>query len=335
MPPKWMLPSHDRRPMLSLAVSKLAIAHEDLVVTILREHEQQYNVMQGLEAVFGHPVHVVVLDAPTRSQPETVARTLEALALDEPFLVKDSDNLFHLDDIEQEYNYVCVDSLNNFDSINPRNKSYLTVDHQGSITNIREKVVISDLFSVGGYYFTQPRQFLDTFNRLNEEAASWQKEIYISDIIGAMTLDGIPFKARVIKAYQDWGTIHEWRHALLAHKAYYVLLDGFLFERGFEFFAPYFSDVKPNAEAVDLVKDAVKRGHSVLYLTIRPEKFAALTKEQLQAVGLTPGRIIYDCPNAPWVMVTAPHATLPFQTSDAMELHVDDPNLQEKVLGDY
>lgn len=335
MPPKWMLPSHDRRPMLSLAVSGLAVSHEDLVVTILREHEQQYKVRQGLEAVFGYPVRVVVLDEPTQSQPETVARTLEALALDEPILIKDSDNLFQLDDIEQEYNYVCVDSLNNFDSINPRNKSYLTVDHQDIITNIREKVVISDLFSVGGYYFAQSQQFLDYFNRLYDDAASWQKEFYVSDIIGAMILEGIPFKARTINAYQDWGTVHEWRHALLSRKVYYVLIDGFLFERGFEFFTPYFSDVKPNPEAVELVKAVLKRGHSLVYLTIRPEKFAALTTEQLQAAGLPTGPVVYDCPNAPWVMLTAPHATLPFQTSDAMELHVDDPNLQEKVLGDY
>lgn len=335
MPPKWMLPSHDRRPMLSLAVSKLSVSREDLVVTILREHEQRYKVAQGLEAVFGYPVRVVVLDEPTQSQPETVARTLEALALDEPFLIKDSDNLFHLDDIEQDYNYVCVDSLNNFESINPRNKSYLTVDHKDNITNIREKAVISDLFSVGGYYFTQPRQFLDFFNRFYENAASWQKELYVSDIIGAMILDGIPFKARSITSYQDWGTIHEWRHALLSRKAYYVLLDGFLFERGFEFFSPHYSEVHPNPEAVELIQTAVQRGNTVTYLSIRPGKLAELTQGQIKAAGLPVGQVIYECPIAPWVMLTAPHETLPFQTSDAIELHADDPNLREKVLGDY
>ena len=56
---------------------------------------------------------------------------------------------------------MCVDSLNNFDSINPRNKSYLQIDHKGIVTNIREKVVISDLFNVGGYYFTSPERFLE------------------------------------------------------------------------------------------------------------------------------------------------------------------------------
>ena len=183
-----------------MAVAGLQMSLDDLVVTILREHEDKFNVTAGLAKAFGRSIRTVILEEKTKSQSETVARTLERLKLDEPFLVKDSDGVFHLDDLNQEDNYVCVDSLNNFDSINPRNKSYLQVDHKGVVTNIREKVVISDLFNVGGYYFTTPAQFLEFYERLSRDKANWNREIYLSDVIGAMILEGIPFRARKRRA---------------------------------------------------------------------------------------------------------------------------------------
>ncbi|HEY0192778.1 MAG TPA: hypothetical protein VGC42_16780 [Kofleriaceae bacterium] len=333
-PPKWMLPAHDGRPMLALAVSGLGVDPADLIVTILGEHEAKYRVRQGLEAAFGQPIRVVVLDEPTRSQPETVARTLEAVKLDEPFLIKDSDNTFVVDGLAQETNYVCVDSLNNYDQINPRNKSYLQVDHKDVVTNIREKVVISDLFSVGGYSFLDPAQFLDHYRRLSRHTAEWQRELYVSDIIGAMILEGVPFRARRITGYQDWGTIVEWRRALLSRKTYFVLVDGFLFERGSAYFHPAFADVKPHPAAIDATADLVRRGHSVIYLSIRPSSLAAVTERQLTEAGLPSARVVYGCPISTWTMLTAPDPTLPFVTSHALELPPDDPNLNGKLAGE-
>lgn len=332
-PPKWTLPAHDGRPMICHAISGLELSLDDLVVSILQDHEDKYNVVAGLEAAFGRPVHVAILKEPTRSQSETVARTIEHIQLDEPFLVKDSDGFFKLDALEQEDNYVCVDSLNNFDSINPRNKSYLQIDHKNIVTNIREKVVISDLFNVGGYFFTDPGLFLEYYQKLSRDA-NWNREIYLSDVIGAMILEGVPFVARRTTGFQDWGTVREWRRALLAQKAYFVLLDGFVFERGSQFFSPRFQDVQPNPNAVEAVKACADKGHKVVYLSIRPQAFESLTNEQLAAAGLPSGPVLWNCPIAKWVMLTSPHPTLPFLTSQAIEIHPDEANLLETIDGD-
>jgi dTDP-glucose pyrophosphorylase len=331
-PPKWMLPAHDGRPMIALATAGLSLDPKDLVVTILREMEEKYDVIAGMRQAFRAAPRVVILDEPTKSQAETVARTLEALRLTEPFLVKDSDNHFVLDAIEQEFNYVCVDSLNHYDVINPRNKSYLQVDHKDVVTNIREKVVISDLFSVGGYYFSDPGQFLSFFERLTGDTGRWQRELYISDVIGAMILEGIPFRARTITGYQDWGTVHEWRNALEARNTYFVLLDGLVLERGSEYFRPRFEDVRPLPEAVEALKVMADRGHSIIYLSIRPSSLSDLTTRQLKEAGVPEGQVVYNCPVAPWVLLTAAHPTLPFRTSHAFEAVPDDPHLAEKIL---
>jgi dTDP-glucose pyrophosphorylase len=333
-PPKWILPAPDGRPMISLAVSRIAHSPSDLVVTILREHEERYSVTKGLEQAFRYPVRVVVLEEPTRNQAETVARTLDVAQLDEPFLIKDSDNMFVLENPAESHNYVCVDSLNAHDSINPRNKSYLQTDHADVVTNIREKEVISDLFCVGGYYFTSPRQFQEYFRRLTKNSGSWQRELYVSDVIGAMILDGIPFKACRISGYQDWGTVHEWKRALLARKTFFVLLDGFLFERGSQYFSPRFEDVAANAPAVDAVRELAARGHKIVYLSIRPASLGEATQRRLRELGLPGEGVVYECPISHWSLVTAAHPTLPFRTSEAFELAPDDENVLEKLLQD-
>jgi len=333
-PPKWTLPAHDGRPMICLAVAGLEMSLDDLVITILREHEEKYSVTAGLEKAFGRKVRVVMLPERTASQSETVARTIEALDLDEPFLVKDSDGMFNLGDLAQEDNYVCVDSLNNFDSINPRNKSYLQIDHKGIVTNIREKVVISDLFNVGGYFFTSPKHFLEFYERLARDKANWSREIYLSDVIGAMVLEGIPFRARQTTGFSDWGTVREWRRALLAKKAFFVLLDGFVFERGSDYFRPHFRDTQPQPNAVEALRALAAEGHRIVYLSIRPESLEKLTREQIRRADLPEGDVLWNCPIAKWVMLTSPHPTLPFLTSQAMELHADDVNLIETIDGD-
>lgn len=320
--------------MVRLAIDGLDLSGHEVVVTILAEHERLFGAVKGIEEALDGRVEVVVLDAPTKSQAETVARTLELAKVTGPFLVKDSDNYFRVGALQQPYNYVCVDSLNNFDSINPRNKSYVQVDEIGGITNIREKEVISDRFSVGGYYFTSAALFSEYFISLSAKLNDWHRELYISDVIGAMILDGIPFQARDVAGYQDWGTVHEWSRALSARRTLFVLVDGFLLDRGSRYFQPSFSEVGAHVDAVAAVKAAVAEGHSVVYLSIRPAALEGLTMNQLTSLGLPVGPVVYDCPTTPWTLVTAPHPTLPFHTSLAMELAPDDPNVAEKLLAD-
>ena len=332
-PPKWTLPSHDGRPMLCLAIAGLKFSLDDMIVTILREHEEKYQISAGLKEVFGRPVQLAILDEPTASQSETVARTIETTGLREPFLVKDSDGSFKLDELGQADNYVCVESLNNVESMVPRSKSYVQVDADEHITKIREKVVISDLFNVGGYYFTSPERFLDYYARLSNDPG-FAREIYLSDVIAEMIRDGIPFRARRTGDYQDWGTVREWRRALLAQKAFFVLLDGFVFERGSQYFSPRFADVKSHPKAVEAVRSIVGKGHQVVYLSIRPQSFEALTIDQMEGAGLPIGPVVWNCPIAKWVLITSPHPTLPFSTSQAIEIHPDELNLLETIDGD-
>ena len=52
----------------------------------------------------------------------------------------------------------------------------------------------------------------------------------------------------------------------------------------------------------------------------------------MASVGLSDLQVVYDCHSTAWRMVGAPHAVLPFNTVEAIELEAHDPNLSEKLL---
>jgi hypothetical protein len=324
-----MLPAWDGEPMIKWAISSINYKPEDLVITVLKEHDEKFGVIKGLRNVFPEGVTVVCLEHRTKSQAETIVKTLQELRFEGSFLVKDSDNIFELKEVEKEYNYVCVDSLNNHDEINPRNKSYVSVDHTGRIINIREKSVISDLFNVGGYFFRSSVEFISSYEALSSGRS--EREIYISDVIGRLISEAHPFFTQLVSGYHDWGTILEWRKFLRQRSAAFISVDGFLFERGFEHFLPTYTEVKSNANAIRAVQELAKRGGLVIYLSVRPEALRAQTELQLKDAGLPTGQLLMECPHGRWNFIGAPHPVLPHSGFAILECEPNDPALIERV----
>jgi len=332
MPPKWLLPDQEGVPMAVRAVEKLKCDPADLVFTYLAEHEERFGVRAGLERAFGPEVNTVVLDAPTRSQSETVAETLRRMKIEGPFLVKDSDNTFELDEIAWATSYITVASLNDFDQINPRNKSYVTVDQDDFVTSIREKQVISEHFSIGGYFFRSAASFLDAFDELSRAPSASVSELYISEIISYLLLNGEPFKMRRAQGYMDWGTIHEWRKKLESRRVFILSVDGFLFQRGSHYFDPPFSAVAPNPLAIEAARELHEAGHKLIYLSIRPYGLEQETRAAIAAAGLPEGPLMMETDVTQWTLVTSPSPALPFRTGRALEMVPEDEHLIEKLI---
>jgi hypothetical protein len=325
MAPKWSLPAADGKPMLVHAVSCLEIEPRDLIVTILEDHDRQLDARNGIKRAFGREVEVVILKNPTRSAPETIAETLHRVSVNEPVLVKDSDNAFRLAPLARGFNYVTVASLKAEGVADPSNKSTLQADRDGIVRAIREKETISDLFCTGGYCFLEPQSFLEAFGALARETA--ERELYVSDVVAKMIAAGSQFRAAHVTDYADWGTVEEWRAALLKKNLPIVLLDGVVFERGSLFFAPRFEETKPYPRAVEALRKLAANGNRILFLSIRPKSLAAFTEGQLKSQGLPANDVIYDCPLARYDLIAAPHPTLPFATARAREMAADDARL--------
>ena len=84
-----------------------------------------------------------------------------------------------------------------------------------------------------------------------------------------------------------------WR-ALLVQKAFLIVLDEFVFDRGSRFVCPGFQDVKPHVSLMEAVRAITDEGQKVIYLYIPPHAIEELTLAQMQAAGLFLGSMFVE-----------------------------------------
>jgi hypothetical protein len=191
-----------------------------IYVTILRKHEDRYGLEMMLKRQFDvaglrDKLKVVVLENPTRNQPETVARTIAMEGIEGYILIKDADNSFECAPTRE--NAIGIFPLDALEKVNPSDKSYVALDDSMYVTNIIEKKIIGRYFCAGAYGFKSAEQFM----RYYETLAHYPR-LYISHIIYAMLLDQISFRPFTVKNYVDWGTHKEWMEYCSGFKTLFI-----------------------------------------------------------------------------------------------------------------
>ena len=175
---------------------------DDIYFVILRDHDERFMLNEQLSMQFRRhhldKAHVTILDQPTGSQAETVARAIEINHIKGMVFIKDADCYFTADEILPQ-NCVAIYALENLPIVDPQHKSYVAVDDMFYVTNIIEKRVVSHFFSAGGYCFEDADEFCVYYERLNDYSP-----LYLSHIIYAMLLDKKIFRPILIDEYQDW-----------------------------------------------------------------------------------------------------------------------------------
>ncbi len=171
--------------------------------TILRKHDERFFVADSLrmqcKRLGFKNVSIVVLDEPTRDQVETVFCTIREEQISGSIYIKDADSYFESDEAVQ--NGVAIYPIEELDMLDPRDKSYVSVDDMYYITNIIEKSIIGHYISAGGYAFEDCNDFCEYYKRLRH-----YPHLYLSHIIYAMLLDKKTFRPFLVKNYKDWGS---------------------------------------------------------------------------------------------------------------------------------
>lgn len=188
---------HCIRALKSLDLNKF----DHIYITILRHLDQQYALTERLLLQFRingiTNAEIVVLDEPTRSQPETIYQTILQKHIHGSIFIKDADCSFTGEDTAD--NAIAIHPLEQLDWVNPKNKSYVSVDDMYYITNIIEKRIVSHYFTAGGYSFDSAATYCQYYERLQQ-----QQGLYLSHIIYAMLLEGHTFRPVLTKEYEDF-----------------------------------------------------------------------------------------------------------------------------------
>ncbi len=321
MRPKWLLTLPDGRLMVEHCAAGLPLeAFDRIVITCLREHVQEYLGEAALDQIrqaYGRPdLEFLVLDAPTRSQAETVATTIQRARVTGGVFVKDCDNRFALDEVGGDR--IAVVDLNDVDGVDARSKSYVTADPLGYAVNIVEKQVISHRFCCGGYGFGDAREFVEHFERI-----SHADEVYVSHVIYSMILAGAKFRISAARDYQDWGTAREFRRHAARHLVLFCDIDGVLLKNGGRFSPQGWRT--PGLEANLKALADLQRRHPVhlVITSSRPDSERAYVEPLLADYGVRADHWLMGLPHARRVLVNDFSASNPYPSAMALNLERD------------
>ncbi len=180
----------------------------EIYFTILRKHAEEYDIDKLLHLQLKRngldKSKIVVLDKPTQTQAETIAETINQESIEGAIFIKDADGYFKAEILPE--NGIAVYPLEELPLVDPRNKSYVSVDDMQHITNIIEKRIVSNLFNAGGYCFENVSDFMEAYKKYSRLG-----KIYLSHLIYAMLLDGHNFRPIKVSQYSDWNLGNELR----------------------------------------------------------------------------------------------------------------------------
>lgn len=329
MRPKWALNHPDGSMMVTKGISGMNLSNvEKIVLTAYKGDVEKWNLNKAIKTSLQEiqiPFEVVLLDRRTRSQSETVVRSIEKANIDGHIIIKDCDDYLSCDIVEP--NSVLVHSLHDMDEVIAKNKSYVITDTMGNITDIVEKSVINDLFCVGGYSFADAERFLITYDKIVDKVSS---ELYISHIIYQQLLDGVTFKAHKVERYSDWGTLEDWNKYKSEYKTIFTDLDGVLVENSAEYFEPIWGTTEAIQENVDYMNDLYDSGKCrIIITTSRKSSFKEVTISQLDREGIKYHDIIFDLPHAERIVINDFSKSNKYPTCSSVNIPRNSSNLED------
>jgi hypothetical protein len=286
--------------MVTSAISGLSLEKFDRIVLVcLKEHIEKYDCQAGIEESFSllgkevaDKLKIIKLQSRTKSQAETVATAIQELGDVRSFYIKDSDNY---------------------------NKSYVTKNELGNISNIVEKRIVSSEFCCGGYGFRAASEYLEAYHKV-----SHIDSLYVSHVIFQMLLDGVVFSTVDATSYKDWGTLKSWNAYKSRFATVFIDIDGVIFKNSSRFFHPRWGRSDPIQENVDVLSDLCKDPRvEVILTTSRDESFADDTESQLHSFGIHFDRIIYGLRHAKRILVNDYAESNPYPSSVAINLKRD------------
>jgi hypothetical protein len=285
MRPKFLLTHPNGNMMLTESIRKLDIEKfSDILIIYLNEHEEKYKfvnpTLKEIQKEFKKTPMFVGLDHQTQSQPETIYEGLKALNIKDSVFIKDCDNTFDLkfNDKISENNFITVVDLEKIENIDAKSKSYVNIGLSGTVTNIAEKKIISNLFCCGGYCFKNSHDFIRIFEKIKNN-----KNLYVSHIIYQMILENEVFFTQEATNFHDWGTYEDWSYYKGQYSNLMIDIDGVLVLNSAKSFSPFWGTTEGIKENIECINDLHDKGMTRIILTTsRDEDYRAQTEEQLK-----------------------------------------------------
>lgn len=330
--PKWLLTHPDGDLMLEKVIDALQVNGLDrTIVTIVQDQIDKYEADLIIKQAFGDRVEICVLDDYTKSQSDTVLKTLESMDVSGSFIAKDSDCRVTIE-IEECNNFlVGADLRKNNQVTNVPGKSFLILNEQNMIIDIIEKSVSSNIINLGVYGFRSAELFINASKQLKKIGSdNSEDEFWLSHIVSYLIGQEEFFDYKETDQFDDWGTLNEWLDMRRKHRCYFVDIDGVVFKNKGEYGSVNWSteDV-PLTENINYLKSILSQGGQIIFCTARPENQREKLEQSLSENGLSWHHIVMNCFHSQRVLINDYAPSNPYPSAIAISLERNEEDLKD------
>jgi len=194
------------KPMIQVVVDNLNI-EATFIYVVQKEHRQKYNLDALLELITPNCV-IVEVDGVTEGAACTTLLAKEYIDNDHPLLMANSDQFLEWDSNEFMYKMIeqKVDAgIVTFKSTHPK-WSFAKVDEYGYVTEVAEKNPISDIATVGVYYWNKGKEYVQYAEQMVEKNIRVNNEFYVCPVFNEAVLEKKKIKTFNIEKMWGLGT---------------------------------------------------------------------------------------------------------------------------------
>jgi len=191
------------KPMIQVIVENLNIAAEHIFI-VRKEHAEKYNLKQML-GVISPNCKIVEVDHLTDGAACTTLLAKDFINTDEPLLIANSDQFIEWNSNEFMYS-MQGDKIDGgiltFNNTHPK-WSYVKLDDNGFVTEVREKEVVSNNATVGVYYWSKGSDYVKYAEQMIAKNIRVNNEFYVAPVYNEAIADGK--KIKIYHIDKMWG----------------------------------------------------------------------------------------------------------------------------------
>jgi len=206
------------KPMIQKVVENLNIdAHYIFIVQ--KEHYEKYNLQQLLNLV-APGCDIVVTEGMTEGAACTTLLAKEIIDNDAPLLIANSDQIVDWNSNETLYVFTASDidaGILCFNSTHPK-WSFAKLDEDGFVSEVAEKNPISDLATVGIYFWKKGSDYVKYAESMISKDIRTNNEFYVCPVFNEAILDGKKIKTSLVERMWGIGTPEDLNTYLEEHQ---------------------------------------------------------------------------------------------------------------------
>ena len=206
------------KPMIQVVIENLNIEAEFIFI-VQKEHYEKYNLKHMLNLIVPG-CSVVQTEGLTEGAACTVLKAKDLINNDRHLLMINSDQFIEWNSNEVMYAFA-ADSIDGgiltFKSTHPK-YSFAKVDKNGFVSEVAEKKVISDLATVGAYYWTKGSDFVKYAEQMITKNKRVNNEFYVAPVYQEAIDDGKKIRVKTIEKFWSLGTPEDLNYYLREYK---------------------------------------------------------------------------------------------------------------------